>query len=226
MSNLSLLVDYKWENVKNWIFLDGVLHLFFAAMLGLDAVFFDDADSAANKVSKTFMIIYTVFPMLTREIYQMKISESFISYLTNGYNICDFLGQLAYLVYCIVKIQASNESKWLEYLHIAALFMLFARAITQLRIISSTRYLIRMIKEVVSDMLSFLVILFTSTFAFAVVFYKILNLDIENGEVEDEDLTYLDQFYFSFKLAILGDFTGFNNNKAINFFVFVLTCIF
>jgi hypothetical protein len=48
-----------------------------------------------------------------------------------------------------------------------------------------------MITEVVGGMISFLIILFTSTLAFAVVFYKIRNLDNEFKDLADiEDFTY------------------------------------
>lgn len=76
-------------------------------------------------------------------------------------------------------------------MHIGSLFMLFVRSISQLRIFHDTRYLIRMITEVVGGMISFLIILFTSTLAFAVVFYKIRNLDNEfKDEADIEDFTY------------------------------------
>lgn len=69
LSNLALLVDYKWEQVCEWIRLDGIIHLVYAVLLGVDAVFFDDDyGDIGPTLSKVFMIIYTLI-MLAREMY-------------------------------------------------------------------------------------------------------------------------------------------------------------
>jgi hypothetical protein len=239
LSNLIILVDFKWENVKYYVYLDGIVHLIYGLFLGIDASFFDNTEKKEYFYSKVVMTVYTVI-MLIREFYQIRIKwvdqgfyQSFVNYIKDGYNVFDFCGQIAYLVYCVEKLVTAQENKYFEYLHVSALFMLFIRAISQLRIKESTRYLIRMITEVIAGMVSFLIILLFSTIAFAIVFYKIHNLENEVLEMEGklEDITELslkDQFYFSFKLAILGDFDSFAEklNTPINFIVFALTSIF
>ena len=163
LSNLKLLVDYKWNKVYKFVLADGILHLFYAVLLAIDTTFFDKKEINGFKPMKLFMICYTFFFLLFREFYQIWISGqrpeakdmifgSFRIYFTNFYNVCDFTGQFGYLTYAISKLYTDHSSRGMEYLHVAALFMLFMRAISQLRIIESTRYLIRMIVEVIKGM--------------------------------------------------------------------------
>ena len=179
--------------------------------------------------------------MLIREIYQIRISwtdetknifQCFRNYIFDGYNILDFFGQILYLVYSISNLTSENSKKFIEYLHVVALLLLFIRGISQLRIYESTRYLIRMITEVIIGMIPFLIVLFFSTIAFAIIFNKIHKLERENNKIKgnlDEipEIFIRDQIYFSFKLAILGDFEDFEDKleNKMNFLVFVLTSI-
>lgn len=71
--------------------------------------------------------------------------QSFKNYISEGYNFLDFFGEVLYLAYCIEKLVNATESRFIEYMHIVALLLLFIRAISHLRVIESTRYLIRMI---------------------------------------------------------------------------------
>ena len=44
LSNLKILVDYKWENVKWWVISDMIFHIVYAVLLGFDAIFFDSRE--------------------------------------------------------------------------------------------------------------------------------------------------------------------------------------
>lgn len=64
------------------------------------------------------------------------------------------------------------------------------RAISYFRIFGKTRYLIRMVKEVVKDMLSFLLILMMATFAMALLYVI----------ASDNTMTFGDAFLMSYRL--------------------------
>ena len=68
LSNLIILVDYKWENVKYYVYFDGIVHLIYGAFLAIDASFFDIPTDKGFATAKVVMTIYTVV-MLIREIY-------------------------------------------------------------------------------------------------------------------------------------------------------------
>lgn len=85
-----------------------------------------------------------------------------------------------------MSIEEAHGNKYFEYAHILAIFCIYLRTISYMRIFEPTRYLIRMIGEVISGMTSFMVILIGSTLSFAVLFQKINDIETETKRIETE----------------------------------------
>lgn len=59
LSNLKILVDYKWEKVKHLVILDAFFNILYAFLLGVDAIAFNDITSERFKYAKIVMTAYT-----------------------------------------------------------------------------------------------------------------------------------------------------------------------
>ena len=55
LSNLRILVDYKWEKVQKMVFIDMFFHILYAVLIGVDATLFDNPTQKMFKVSKIWM---------------------------------------------------------------------------------------------------------------------------------------------------------------------------
>lgn len=97
-----------------------------------------------------------------------------LEYLFDIYNYMDFFGEIFYFIYAVRFLKTDGDrSATTENMHIMAIFLISLRTLSQLRIFSQTRYLIRMIIKVCMGMTPFLVILLGSTISFTVIFQKV-----------------------------------------------------
>ena len=125
--NLIHLVDFKWEQSKFWIILEGVIYFCYYFWIGMDSAFF--TKSIGSKIAA---LILTVF-MILYEAYQMYFG-GLKKYFTNFWKIIDLGGEICLIIYLSYKIRFlknnSNYDQASEYSHaVAILFMLLGRMV-------------------------------------------------------------------------------------------------
>lgn len=102
----------------------------------------------------------------------MQMLADLKSYFTDMWNILDIARIFSIFVYCIEVFVWDND-EYNKYLWCIIIILSWGRFISVFRIFSSTRYLIRIIIEVIKDMIPFMFILSTGTFAIGLLFYEI-----------------------------------------------------
>lgn len=129
LSNISLLVDFMWDQDYHLVLIDGVVHLAYAILLTIDAMFLDH-----NRNSKYATLGITFFLSL-KEFYQMYIN-GIINYVMDYYNFMDIFGEFLYCVYALNYLlsEDGHDNAKVEYAHIIGLFCIYLRTISQLRI--------------------------------------------------------------------------------------------
>ena len=85
-SNLVLLIDYKWEQVKHMVHLHGLVYIVYAILLVLDAHWL-----AEDGTSKIVLGGYSVILFL-KELLQMYLDGGPAQYLGDPFNWFDFFG--------------------------------------------------------------------------------------------------------------------------------------
>jgi hypothetical protein len=94
------------------------------------------------------------------------------SYFTDMWNLLDISRIFSIFLYCI-EVYVWNNEEYNKYLLCVIIILSWGRFISVFRIFSSTRYLIRIIIEVIKDMIPFMFILSTGTLAISLLFYEI-----------------------------------------------------
>jgi hypothetical protein len=121
----------------------------------------------------------------------LQIATDFSDYWKNVWNIQDQLRSLSFTFYAIMAWQENYNTDIL----LAVLIFSWARGIACFRMFDETRYMVRLVLQVIIDIQTFFFILFYATFAFAFVYY------MRNPEAQPF-LMYLTQAY----RLDLGDF--------------------
>jgi hypothetical protein len=155
---LKSMLKYKWEKVY-FILLGEAL------AYGIMVFIVSYMTIVGNTIigSWIFGILNTM--MLVKE--EVQLVESPKKYIRDVWNILDVARiMLSYVL--IYYQQNGDESVILEQM---LTILYWARAVTYFRIFDKTRYLIRMIIETFGDIVPFLLIFFTATFTFALLFF-------------------------------------------------------
>lgn len=95
LSNVSLLVDFMWDQDYFLVCMDGLLHLIYAILLTVDTSEpFDD-----NRTSKWVVLGVSLFLFFFKEVTQICYLK--LEYLFDIYNYMDFFGEIFYCIYAI-----------------------------------------------------------------------------------------------------------------------------
>jgi WD40 repeat protein len=163
---------YKWDRVKWFIFAQTILHLGIMMLLCLDA--------AILREDTTVMILILIGNVLIFlwELFQLSIGP--MSYFTEIWNLLDITRIILIFIYIISSWYLDNKT-WLTFLLALTLFLSMVRTGSFFRLFRRTRYLIRMIQEIVWDMWPFLIVYFYSIFSFAWLFLVLSEHNSRDG---------------------------------------------
>lgn len=186
---VQMILREKWKVIKILFMIQALIYFIYLLTLGMYSTFFYD--------NILFLIIPLILSSLLSwyEIVQIKYER--LEYFKDVWNYVDIIRGVSMFLYFTLAIFGANQKE------IYTLLILFSwlRGITYFRVFDKTRYLIKLIMEATVDIVSFFIILFYSTLAFALIYNSMGESD-ENGE----KMSFEKDFITSFKLN-LGDFS-------------------
>ena len=135
-TNVRYVIEEKWAKVRTKIILHSCLHLLFLVVISLYVSL-----AFGNFAFAVVCFVLTLINYLY-EIVQLYAER--LDYFTDFWNYLDFSGTLLFILHCIL-VWAGVLGTEGDALIGFALFLLWTRAIGDLRAFSNTRYLIRLL---------------------------------------------------------------------------------
>ncbi|OMJ90397.1 hypothetical protein SteCoe_7199 [Stentor coeruleus] len=175
---VSVILNMKWENVRWFIGVQSVVYIVYLVLLATYSIYYyEDA---------WFMI----FPFIVSTVlflYEgMQLYNSGMEYFDDLWNYVDIFRGLLFNLYCILvwfgiggKVEVNQiidgvsqtftTSDYQSPIFTLAVLFSWLRGITYFKLFQRTRYLIKLIMEASVDIVSFFILLFYTTMAFAFI---------------------------------------------------------
>ena len=197
---LNVLLMDKWEKIKRAIFAQGSLYILYLIQLSIHTVLLQD--------NKWFLILLFIVHVLLFLYEVLQIATDFIEYWFDMWNLLDQLRGLSFTIYAFLVWQGVYDRTML----LIVIIFSWTRGISYFRMFQGTRYMVRLLSEVVNDMQTFFIILFYSTLAFTFIFY-----------VKDAELPFLIYLTVSYRL----DLADFNTDsfEASDWIIFFFSTV-
>ena len=161
-SNARYIVDEKWLRVERLVKLRATLHLIFLVVLSVYVT------TGLGSVFWAFVFFLLALCNMAFEGFQV-YAEGSRQYLRDMWNYVDFLGTPLFLVHCLLSYLGVVQSSGDPVIG-GTVLLLWSSGIRDLKAFESTRYLVRLMREIVKDMRGFFAILGLCVYAFAVSF--------------------------------------------------------
>ena len=198
---LNVLLRDKWERVNWAIYVQGMLYILYLVQLSFFCVFF-------NEAGNFLMFLFIVHVLLF--LYEiLQIITDFYDYWRDMWNILDQLRGFSFTIFAYMLWEGYYDKNVL----LTVIIFSWTRGISYFRMFEGTRYMVRLLSEVISDMQVFFVILSYSTLAFTFVLF--LNNDqfnfyvyltrayrINLSDFEDDYVDFFDWIIFFFATLI------------------------
>lgn len=152
-------LKYKWVKIKPVIYALALLYVLYLILLGLHIVMFLE--------SKFFLAIMILAHLLLLAFEILQIATDFNGYWFSAWNILDQLRSLSFSYYALMAWQGKYNTDIL----LAVLIFSWTKGISCFRVFDETRYMVRLIIQVIIDIATFFFLLGYATLAFAFVFY-------------------------------------------------------
>jgi WD40 repeat protein len=204
---LKSIVKYKWTKVY-WILL-GEAVVFFMMIAGVS---YFTMTQAGGYFSLSLLLFLNLLTTIRETIQLVESPRKYFKDIWNLVDISRILGTYVFVYLKVFQVQ-------LVFLNQVLTALYWARAVTYFRISDKTRYLIRMISETFLDIIPFLLIFFSSTVTFALLFY--ISTDSDH---------FSSTFVYSYQLNF-NDFSGlmpsgYSENFSLTFWtIFFLASI-
>ena len=148
------------------MYVQGFFYFVYLALLAWYIVILPLPDEEVTyKMPFLWVIIVVHIILLSYEVLQ--IATDFIDYWANVWNILDQLRSISFSFYAIMAYQENYNYDIL----LSVLIFSWSRGIGCFRMFDNTRYMVRLIIQVIIDIATFFVLLFYATLAFAFIFY-------------------------------------------------------
>lgn len=204
---IKAVLEYKWARVKKMLIGQALIFMSQLILLCYYAIHNRDFNILIIIASiNTFFFIYELFQM----------SYGLIDYIQDLWNVIDLLRILMVYIYGVFTLLDWNLPFTETIQLLIMVLLVWFRFISYFRIFNKTRYLIRMIREVIHDMVPFLLVLAVTTFALGLLF--IIAKQNENVTLDKGDL-FIDVLH-AWRIA-LGDFDT-DNYNMYQWVVFVM----
>jgi WD40 repeat protein len=179
---LQVILNNKWDRIKWAVYGQGLLYILYMIMLSFFCVSFNQ--------SKVFLMALFVVHVLLFLYEVTQIATGFFGYWLDLWNILDQLRGFSFTIYAITIWRGEDNMTLL----LAVMIFSWTRGISYFRMFNGTRYMVRLLSEVIKDMREFFVVLFYSTLAFTFVLL-----------LRKPDHTFSEYLGISYRLD-LGDF--------------------
>ena len=154
----TLLRD-KWQTVTWAIYAQGMLYILYLVMLSFYCIVFVD--------SHTYLGVLFIVHVLLFMYEVIQIATDFYDYWKDVWNILDQLRGISFSLYAFCLWFGESDSTIL----LIVIIFSWTRGISYFRMFEGTRYMVRLLSEVIKDMQVFFIILFYSTLAFSFILY-------------------------------------------------------
>ncbi|OMJ81101.1 hypothetical protein SteCoe_18514 [Stentor coeruleus] len=173
---VKLLLSYKWNQVKFYLYFQAVLYLIYMVILSL---YVCKALVSTETIISIFLInlVFTLWQCI-----QMYGGGTL--YWEDQWNYLDLARSAMVMAYVLIvalkeKLADNNSVKTLL---VFIVLISWIRGINYFRLFNMTRYMVNLIKQVIKDSMSFLIIFFYSTIAFGFIYFA-----LEEGEPDEID---------------------------------------
>lgn len=156
---LVVILRDKWEQVKSTVNIQGSCYILYLIMLSIYCVYL--------RTSNFFLALLFFVHLLLFFYEVLQIATDFVDYWFDMWNILDQLRGLSFTIYVFLQWQGNYNQNFL----LTAIIFSWTRGISYFRMFEGTRYMVRLLSEVINDMQVFFIILFYSTLAFTFIFY-------------------------------------------------------
>ena len=203
---------YKWGYLK-WVLMPQALtYVFYLLFLVLYLLLSDIGNNWYLSV-----IFFLNICLAFYEVFQMLLTGS--KYFKDSWNYIDFIRMSCCFVYIVFKW--SDYQKFVsQQVLVFLIFLSCMRGISYFRLFDNTRYMINLLREVIKDMKSFLILLFYSTYSFALIYFIMVNnlLKYRGGAEAAESKQDFSHYIATSYLLSLGEF----NTEAYGPFEWVI----
>ena len=166
---VQLILKSKWLKVRWFIGLQACIYVIYLLLLGMYSLWFFNGDN------------YLIIPLsLSTILFVYEVAQMFnsgLDYFTDMWNYIDLIRGILFVVYCLSVWLVDTREEENSPLNndVFTLLTLFSwlRGITYFKLFERTRYLIKLIMEASVDILSFFLLLFYSTLAFAFIMQSV-----------------------------------------------------
>lgn len=152
-------LQYKWSKLKTPTYILSLIYLSYLTLLCLHILVYLE--------SQTFLFILIQFHIFLVLYEVLQISTDFGDYWLNPWNILDQLRSISFTIYALLAWRGTYNTDLL----LSVLIFSWTRGIACFRIFDETRYMVRLIVQVIIDITTFFLILFYATLAFAFIYY-------------------------------------------------------
>ena len=174
---VQLILRSKWLKVRWFIGLQAVIYVVYLLLLGMYSLWFFNGDN--------YLIIPLSLSSLLFVYEVVQMINTGIEYFTDLWNYVDLIRGILFVVYCLsvwlVDTREEENSPFNNDVFTLLTLFSWLRGITYFKLFERTRYLIKLIMEASVDILSFFLLLFYSTLAFAFIMqsvdYSRVNVD-------------------------------------------------
>ncbi|CDW80324.1 wd-40 repeat protein [Stylonychia lemnae] len=194
------ILTYKWDLVKKIVYINGIIYLLYMAALFAFI-------QTYHQISLYFLIAFGIY-FMGFEILQIFLNK--MSYLGDFWNLFDFFRVLLliFFIYNAFKYEDWNKSSTMLQLFGTLNFLSWVRALSFLRLFQKTRIFIRLLVEVIYDMIPFLIVLIGAVLGISLS-YEVIN-----------DISMLEALKHNYRLTF-GDFET-DNYTAANWTLFII----
>lgn len=197
---LKVILKDKWERV-NWAnYAQGLLYIIYLVQLSVFCIFFRD--------SGEFLIELFVIHMLLFLYEILQIITDFYDYWRDMWNILDQLRGFSFSLFAYLEWQGIYDKNVL----LTVIIFSWTRGISYFRMFEGTRYMVRLLSEVISDMQVFFIILTYSTMAFTFILY-----------LNNTDTSFTEYLTIAYRLN-LSDFET-NYNQSFDWIIFFFATV-
>jgi WD40 repeat protein len=210
------LILYKWKYVK-WVLLpQAMTYFFYMICLSIYMIVFQGSEPTL------FLTIFLTNLILAfYELFQLLLTGW--NYFSDPWNYIDFARTSLNFVY-VFYIWAGLDKFVSQQLLVGMAFMTMTRGISYFRLFDSTRYMINLLSEVISDIRSFLILLTYSTYSFALIYFIMVNNIKKMQDEKDYQPTPFSTFVADAYMLNLGNFST-DNYGAFEWVVFFFASV-
>jgi len=152
---IKVFLDYKWQKARTLLYFQSLVFLVYLCALSTYVIL-------GSSYEMLWVIFLTNAVLVFYECLQITLLKTkYWKKISSYISICQFV---MWLVYFSVESQESNNILGI------IIFVSLVKGTSCFRLFKNTRYLVNLILQVMKDMTSFSVLLFYSTFGFALIF--------------------------------------------------------